>query len=543
MQKQTIVGDFKDTKETHSIDVPRCMHRLSNSERCWLWDLMSNVSVTARIVGDVDEKNLLHAINAARQMHPLLSARVVFDDQYDAWFSTDNALKTIFRTVPRGSDTQWINEIQQEHLIPFEPEIGHLIRFVLVYSDLVSELIIFAHHSICDGISLANLIRDILVFYTEPAKEVQIIPPLLEADYLPNYEHDSLSKPPEMAVLQTYNKYKTKYSNSLLNLTLTKWYFVPNNFLRNMLLQKNRQNQHTAAEIDSVNICNLLWRKSPHYFTQADFNEVHKAYWEKHRYNVVLLQLDSEETSILTNKCRDKGVTITSATTIAYLAAYRDVFGSFPNRCSVWIPYDLRRHLGEDVGDIFCFFVKSVCPKFDYNTEKTFWENSQEIHGAIRKGLEQLDTVNHEMIYLDPILLDAISFALSTKLVPKAFERTKNLSAFAHDTKNIVFMLSVVRDVINPIIVNTNLGRLDFPETYGNLRLDNIFFVPPVSITFPYPLMFGGVGFNGKLVFTLNYVEQVGEGSAYIREQDMIRIRNRSLEYLGFPEKVSDKAY
>ena len=55
------------------------------------------------------------------------------------------------------------------------------------------------------------------------------------------------------------------------------------------------------------------------------------------------------------------------------------------------------------------------------------------------------------------------------------------------------------------------------------------------------PLILGGVGLNGKLVFSLNYVEEAGnEGSPL--DRDMIRIRNRALEYLGFPEKANDRA-
>jgi hypothetical protein len=497
MQKQVIVGDSQDTKEgrkeAYNTDVPDCIRRLSNGERVWLCSLMANVSITARIFGNVDEKNLLRAINAAQQMHPLLSVKVVFDDQHEAWFSTDNVPKTIFRTIPRKSETQWVDEIQQEYLVPFEPEIGPLIRFVLMYSHSVSELIVFAHHSICDGMSLANLIRDILDFYAEPAKEIQVVHPLSEADY-PLYEHDSLSKP---------------------------------------------------AGIDVIENCNLQWRKNPHYFTQADFNEIHKAYWEKYRQSMVLLQLEPEETSILVNQCMEKGVTITSASTIAFLAAYQDIFGPFPNdKSPVWIPYDLRRHLGENIGNIFCLCANTFCPNFDYNREKTFWENAQELHGAIRKGVMQLDMVGRELMHFDPTLINASNFASFMQLVPEAFERTKSLSAFAHDTKNIAFIISAARKNAILILINSNLGRLDFPKTYSNLRIDNIFFTPPASTLFPLPLMFGGVGFRGKLVFTLNYVEQLGvDGLSRIREKDMIQIRNRALEYLGFPEKASDKAY
>ncbi|MHC1754408.1 MAG: hypothetical protein AB9861_03075 [Methanosarcina sp.] len=185
-------GANEEEKKTHSIDIPGCIRRLSTSERVGLWSLAADVAVAARIVGDIEEKKSFTCYHAVRQMHPLVGAKVIFDYQHSAWFSTDNVPKTIFYTVPRKSETQWIDEIQHEYLIPFEAKTGPLIRFVLVYSRLVSELIVFAHHIICDGMTLANLIHDILMFYAEPANEVQIIHS--SAEYLQKYEHDSLSK-------------------------------------------------------------------------------------------------------------------------------------------------------------------------------------------------------------------------------------------------------------------------------------------------------------------------------------------------------------
>jgi len=180
-----------DEQKRNSTDVPGCVRRLSNVERMFLWSIQSNVSMAARVVGDMSEKDLLRAINAARRMHPLLGAKVIFDNQHNAWFSTDNVPETILRTVPRTSDTQWVEEIQREYIAPFEVETGPLIRFVLVYSEQVSELIAFSNHCICDGVALANLICDILIFYAEPAKEM--IEPPLSTDYLQRDEDPASS--------------------------------------------------------------------------------------------------------------------------------------------------------------------------------------------------------------------------------------------------------------------------------------------------------------------------------------------------------------
>ena len=193
---KSILGDKMnlDEQKGNGADIPGCVRRLSNGERLFLGSVQSNVAMAARVIGNVSEKDLICAINAARRMHPLLGAKVIFDGQHDAWFSTDNVPETILRTVPRISENQWVDEIQREHMEPFELEIGPLIRFVLVYSRPVSELIAFSNHGICDGVALANLIRDILVFYAEPAKEMKVIQPPLSTGYL---QRDEVSSPTE----------------------------------------------------------------------------------------------------------------------------------------------------------------------------------------------------------------------------------------------------------------------------------------------------------------------------------------------------------
>lgn len=289
-------------KQKNDSNVPGCIRRLLNGELLWLWGPPSNVALAARIVGDVSENDLMRAINAVRRMHPLIGAKVIFDGHHDAWLSADNVPEAALRIVPRTSETQWLEEIRHEHRIPFQPEIGPLIRFVLVYSPQVSELIVFGQHSICDGDALAILIRDILMYYANPTKEVQVLQPLTWESCLPK-ERLSLSR-------------------------LIKKIFI--------------------------NHYNSKWRKNPYYFTWTDFNELHKTYWDRTQYNIALIQLEPEETSDLVTRCRENNVTITSVSTAAFLAAYRDILGPFPKELrGIWIAYDLRRHLEKNIGDVF----------------------------------------------------------------------------------------------------------------------------------------------------------------------------------------------
>jgi NRPS condensation-like uncharacterized protein len=471
-------------------DLPGCIRRLSNVERLFLWSFQTNIAVAARIIGDVKEKDLERALDAVCRTHPLTRCKVIFDDHHDAWFSGDGVPKTIFRTVPRTSDTQWFDEIRREYLTPFEPEIGPLIRFVLVYSPQVSELIVFSEHSICDGTALANLIRDLLGSYANPKKEVEVISPPMITNYLPKEGRFSLPKLIGRVFINHYN------------------------------------NQ---------------WRKKPHYISQENFNEIHAAYWQKFRYNIVLLQLEPEETLDLSLRCKESEVTIGSALTAAFLAAYQEVIGPLPkNKRSISIPFDLRRHLKEDTGNGFCFLTGGFNFPFAYDGKKSFWKNAQDLHRIIQKRVKMLDNSGLDMEHFDPTLIDAFfNLAPYIKQVPDAFNQTESLSAFARDKKSPAITISNKISSKLPGLITTNLGRLDFPETYGDLRLDRMFLVP--STGEDVPLVLGGVGVCSKLVFSLNYLEQ-NDSNNPSSTGDMIRVRNKALEYLGFPEKANESA-
>lgn len=484
-----------DEQMTNYTDIPGCVRRLSNSERLFLWSVSSNIAVAARIIGDVDKTGLSRALDTVRcHMHPLLGAKVIFDGRNDAWYSIDKVPELPLRIVPRTSEAQWFDEIQCERLIPFQPEKGPLIRFVLVYSPQVSELIVFSNHCICDGVALANLVRDILLCYANPTREVQVLYPPVITDYVGKDE--------------------------------------------------NQSNSGTAktAFIDGIN---SQWRNKLYYFSQADFNAIHSAFWKRVNYGMVLLQLDQKEISDLTTRCREKGITIVSALTTAFLAARQDVFEPFPEGSSlISIPFDLRRHLRENIGDVFCCLAGAFALSFAYNREKSFWENAEEFHKVIQNRMGTLDTSDFDAEPFDPTLINAaLNFAPYIQYTSEAFDLTENLSAFAQDTENIAFKISHMIQSKLPNMIVTNLGRMDYPESYGNLKLDRIFFLPaaPGSVPNTPQMILGSVSVSGRLTLSLNYAEDSGN-NAMSSIGDMIRIRNRALEYLGFPEKANDRA-
>ena len=469
--------------------ISRCIREVTNLERIYFWTPYSNVSMITRINGNVSPEKLRLAINTACKMHPLLGVRIIFDEDNNAWFSTDNVPQPSVKITPRVSNTQWFEELQHEITIPFDLEQGPMIRFMLVHSEKVSELVIICNHSICDGMSLAYLVRDVLSYCVNPEKEIEVVPPQNMIDFLPK-----------------------------------KGFSISSIMMRLFISQTNRK-----------------WKKKPYTFKYEDSVALQNAYWDKNRFNTVILELDPNKTRDLSKRCRENGVTVGSAVNAAFIAAHEAIKGPFKkNQKQVWIPFDLRRHAKEEIGDVFCLCVGAPSFQYTYNSKKPFWENVSILHNEIHKRVEKLDSEALEVLNFHPTLTDALSsFAPFAKVVPEAYTQTENLTRFLNDEKNIVFSFAKKAEHMVPGTIASNLGRLNIPETYGDLKIDRMVFLPVMSNS--VPLTLGGVSIGDKLVFSLIYPEPKNSSSSITPE--MIQIRNKALEYLGFPDKISEIAF
>lgn len=458
------------------------IRKLSNLERMYLWSPYSDVSMVTRIRGHVSEEGLINALNIILQMHPLVGAKIVLDSEHNAWFSTDNVPKPIIKSVHKIRDTQWFDELQLEIKIPFNPETGPLIRFVLLHSETESDLVIICNHSICDGMSLVYLIRDLLSSYTNPKKEIEVIPPIEVINFLPRGG-----------------------------------FSLPSVMMKLVMGRANRK-----------------WEKNPYYFTHKDAVALQDAYWGKYKFSTVLLELDTPETESLLERCRNNGVSIGSAVITAFIAAHEDVVGPFAgNQKQLWVPFDLRRHTTTPIDDVFCFCVGSPRFSYTYKSNKSFWDNCLVLHKEIHKRVNKLDSAAVETPEFDSAFLDALSaFALLKDTVPEAYGKTENLSLFIQDKKNIAFSFAKKSANMIPGTIASNLGRLDIPETYGDLKIEKMIFIPVISDS--VSLNLGGISIGNNLVFSLSYAEPKDAQNSVTKEK--IDIRNRALEYIGFPD-------
>jgi hypothetical protein len=134
-------------------------------------------------------------------------------------------------------------------------------------------------------------------------------------------------------------------------------------------------------------------------------------------------------------------------------------------------------------------------------------------------------------LYLDATILDAMHFKKLGGLVSPESSRYEKLSAF--NSKDDVVQGLLKRDKLDNLETKywgtavTNLGRLDFPKTYGALELDRLIMQPGGGIPLAnVNLVVGAVTCSGKLSLVVEYVEDA------IDSLTIKKVRDQALAYL-----------
>jgi len=112
--------------------------------------------------------------------------------------------------------------------------------------------------------------------------------------------------------------------------------------------------------------------------------------------------------------------------------------------------------------------------------------------------------------------------------------KTENLKRFAADTGNIAFSMIKGYERKMPGVLSSNIGKPDIPETYGDLTVRRVIFLPLFHEMMEIYL--NGISMAGTLVYTLGVPEMTGDRSRTLG-RELLDIRNRMFEILGFTGK------
>ncbi|HSG17862.1 MAG TPA: condensation domain-containing protein [Anaerolineae bacterium] len=455
--------------------------RVTSAERLFTRSPFSIVTMVARIKGHVTEEMLRNAVDKAQQRHTLLRVRIRDDNDHGQWFNSEAVQEIPVEIAPRQSENDWIKIHAEAAKIPYEFESRPAVRFVLVQSPDVSELIILCHHIICDGLSLAYLARDLMVYLGDPAREAEVLsdPAPIGLDNLPAD--------------------------------------VSQSRLRQIF----------------INRMNRKWAEESVYFDNEDYQVLTKTYWDNYHHELFSVELSEEETSALVTRCKKEDVTITSALATAFSGAQSFVQGEQAHLERTVIATSLRDQLPNPPGEGMGFYAAGIELNLKYDRKKGFWDNARRYHKKIKPNFTNKKVFGQfvDWLYLEPTFLEAMNFKKLGALVPADSARYEKLSAFSRKEDTVLRFLK--RDkmespdmmFMGPAI--TNLGRMDFPKTYGALELDRLIMQPGGAFPLAHVnLVLGAVTCSGKLSLVVEYAPEA------VDTQTMERIKDKAMAFL-----------
>lgn len=431
-------------------------------ERLFTRSPFSLVTMVARIKGEVTEEAWRAAVDKVRQRHTNLRVRLEDDAVHNPWLTTEGAAAIPIELIRRHSPDQWIRVVRETGKVPFDFEKQTPIRFILIRSDEISELIVLCHHILCDGMSLAYVVRDLLEHLGDSSRAVTVLPS--PAPISPETMPEGLSL---------------------------------NALVRYAIRRINRK-----------------WEADPVYFDQQDYELLTDAYWEEYEHELISVELSQAETTELVERCRREQVTVNTALTAAFTAAQSMVLGDERYEPKLGVAADLRSRLQQAAGEGMGFYAGVATHSYRHDPKMSFWDNARVLHSELREGFTDEILFKEPLTWslLSPSILDAINFKKLGSLVPEQAAGSGKLRAFSRRKDVVQGILKRDKmDSLDRVFMGTaitNLTRLDFPTNYGHLELERMIMKPGGA--FPLGnvnLVVGAVTAAGRLSLAVEYVE------------------------------------
>ena len=135
------------------------------------------IKILATIDGEVDPERVRQALSKLKKRHSLLGSRMILDQEGQAWLVTERVPDFELQVYEKRGDTDWLERISEQDLVPFRMSVGPLVRFILLISESSSDLVLYMHHVMSDGLSGLYVMEDLLTVIGEPKKELPQLPP------------------------------------------------------------------------------------------------------------------------------------------------------------------------------------------------------------------------------------------------------------------------------------------------------------------------------------------------------------------------------
>ncbi len=298
---------------------------------------------TIKLLGRLDENHLRWALRTLQARHPLLRCVVESVDGRPHFVAQGSPAPIPLRIVERTGEDDWQNQVRREWTVPFGLGRQPLARFVWLRGAHASELILVAHHCICDGQSGMTLLEECLRACDDPQETRE--GELRNVDALQTVE-DLVP-----AVLRQDPHFRRRVGWKM-------------RLLRLGLLLKRKDAGQVGAPIASEQMYFHRWR------------------------------LDAGTSLLIMDRCRAEGVTVLAAATLAFVLAFRNVRGASALR-KAYTMVNVRRFLPQLKPDALFGIAPGVelCLKKlspGRITEAGFWECARAIKADMTRRVDRL---------------------------------------------------------------------------------------------------------------------------------------------------------
>ncbi|MBU47517.1 MAG: hypothetical protein CL920_02335 [Deltaproteobacteria bacterium] len=437
--------------------------RVSPAERMFTRSPFSVVAMFARVHGDISSDLFSSAVGNLQERHAQLRVRLEDDHEHVPWMTSTDVGELFVEVRARDTERDWVALYDEQCRIPFVFEKEPAVRFFLLRGEGVSDILIFCHHILCDGLSLAYLMRDLLTCLGEPSAQLASLPQAAPVS------RETI--PDDVSI----------------------------NFLVRWILNRT----------------NKKWHKQPFYLDQEDYEVLHEAYWSQTAHKMLTIHLTEAETTALVERCRGEGVTVNSALGAAALYAQESVGGMLPVQPQLAVAASLRERMKEAPGESMGFFAGVVEVDRPVDVHRPFWEQVSVLHERLQSSYTNKNLFLDFLLWchLDPAILESRICKTHGDLVAPDAPQFERLHSFA-EAQDLVWKLLKRRGMERRenVVMGTaltNLGRLDIPQEYGPLRLERMWMNPGGA--FPLAMVHmvvGAVTCAGKLSILLEYAEE-----------------------------------
>jgi hypothetical protein len=224
---------------------------------------------------------------------------------------------------------------------------------------------------------------------------------------------------------------------------------------------------------------------------------------------------------------------VNTALITAFLGAQNAVMDQQPHHAKTVSAVSLRDRLPTPPGEGMGYYALGLEVKYKYNPKKSFWGNARRYHKKITSNTSNKKVFGDlpSFLQMDSNIYEALNFKKLGGLVESDSPRYEKLHKFSKREDVVVRLLKRVKmesldtKLMGPAI--TNLGRLDFPTTYGALELDRLIMQPGGAFPLVHvDMVIGAVTCGGKLSLVVEYAEEAVDTAT------MKKIKAKAMELL-----------